>query len=345
MRGALALFLLLALSFAKAEAQGLAHALYLQGERVWVGGEIKGKPFIAVLGGGRWQGNAPGAVHFLGPGLFAGAIEKDAALAYLNQEGKPKRIFRFGGPLEEVAKAAFPTDGRVLLVGDAEGHFFGQNHGGRDLFWAWVEDGRVRKSATWGTSDDDVLTHAVRAPDGGFYLAGYQMTNEDCIRVSERGFVLRLDPEGELAWFWRFGFEASSRPTALLAGEDGVWVAGNTDGSLFGAHSGGDDVFLLFLSPDGRAQVRTQWGGELTDLAKRLLRFEGALWLLGERATNENGFAPFLARLDLQGLPEKWVPVSKEAHAVDLAAAEHALWVLYNTPEGFSLIRLEEAIR
>ncbi len=345
MRSALALFLLASLAFARAGNLEHAYALTLQGDRVWVGGEAGGKPFVAVLGTGRWQGEVPGAVRFLGTQLLAGVFEKDAALAYLDPKGRPRQTFRFGGPLEEVAKAAFPVGGRVLLVGDAEGRFFGQNHGGRDLFWAWVEGGRIQKSATWGTSDDDVLTHAVRAPDGGFYLAGYQMTNEDCIRVSERGFVLRLDPEGRPAWIWRFGFEASSRPTALLAEQEGVWIAGNTDGPLFGAHAGGDDIFLLFLDRSGRAQQRTQWGSPRTDLATRLLRTPNGRYLLGESAGGlfgaPAGFHPFLARIGETGRPllGRYLNAPPQSHPADAHAAEGSVWVLLNTPKGFRVLR------
>ncbi|GEM_PF-4645720 len=71
-----------------------------------------------------------------------------------------------------------------------------------------------------------MLTAAAPDGAGGVYLAGYSDVDEDCRRVSERGFVLRYGPTGELAWAYRWGLDVASRPVALAADGEGVWVLG-----------------------------------------------------------------------------------------------------------------------
>ena len=334
---------------------GRGYALYASPTLLLVAGEASGHPFLARLEPGpptRWRVEGSGRASALTHGWWAGTLDGDAVLGRLKRDGTPGDTLRFGGPLREEAVALVRAPGgRLALAGNAEGHAFGRNQGGQDIFLLLLQGERVVRSLTWGTDDDDVLTALSPAPDGGLYLAGYQMTAEDCIRVSERGFVLRADPSGRIEWIHRFSFEASSRPTALAADAGGVWVAGNTDGPLFGTARGGDDIFLLRLDARGRAQSAAQWGSDRTDLARALLATDEGLLLLGETAGTlfeaTQGFTPFLALLDPEGRPRFGRTLKGETpeHAVALARRHRTLWVLTNTPASYRLRALPWPIR
>ena len=296
---------------------------------LWLGGEDAGRPYIKRYGAAQpaWRGEAPGRVLALAPGYAAGSLAEDAALFVLDAKGQPIRSITAGGKLKEEAKALALFGGRVYLAGDAEGGFFGKNQGGQDVFIAWVE-GDELVGTLLGTSDDDYLT-ALAAGEDGLFLAGYHQVNEDCIRVAERGFVFKLDGAGKVQPVFWFGYEASSRPTALLYREGALWVAGQTDGPLFGEHRGGDDVFVLKLSPSGEVLYATQWGSELSDLVSKLVAHEGRLYLVGSVA--KGGYRPFVARLDEKGRPVAKVTLPQRGVVKDAAVFAGKLYLLTTT--------------
>ncbi|ADR35519.1 hypothetical protein Ocepr_0055 [Oceanithermus profundus DSM 14977] len=256
--------------------------------------------------------------------------QTDAWLARLDDAGRLVWQARVGGRLTDEARALAPApDGGVYLAGFGEGRVFGPGAGGRDAFVArFAADGRRLWGAQWGTDDDDVLTAAAPDGAGGVYLDGYSDVDEDCRRVSERGFVLRYGPTGELAWAYRWGLDAASRPVALAADGAGVWVLGQTDGSLYGAFAGGRDAFVLRLTADGAPAGGVQWGSPAADLPYALARdVDGTLWAAGATAgalfaASAGGFDAFLARLDPAGRPawgwQAGTPARDEARALGL---------------------------
>jgi hypothetical protein len=282
-----------------------------------------------------------GGVHALAPGYAAGEAEGDVALWKLQADSSPAPVLRLGGPLQERATGIVRTGQALVLAGDAGGTYFGPSRGGRDLFALWVDErtGAVTTRVHWGSDNDDVLTAVSPAPDGSVYLAGYEEVNEDCIRVAERGFVLRVGPGG-LLWAYRFGFEAASRPVTLLSDESGLWVAGQTDGPLFADAKGGDDIFVLHLDPEGRVLSQAQWGSPLSDLAVNLLTGPAGLrYLALERADERGAFIPELVRLDPRGQARARVRLAGPAHARLRVAKRQrqTLWLLFNTPSNFTL--------
>ncbi|WP_456476499.1 hypothetical protein [Oceanithermus sp.] len=293
-----------------------------------------------------WQSGWPGlerayAVEALPDGYaWAGTVsagapdamraQTDGLLVRMTAEGAVAWRATVGGPLTDEARALAPAQaGGLYLAGQVEGRVYAPGAGGNDVFLTRFDtDGRELWGVQWGTDDDDYLTAAAPDGAGGVYLAGYSDVDEDCRRVSERGFVLHYGPNGELVWVYRWGFDAASRPVALAADGEGVWVLGQTDGSLYGAFGGGRDVFLLHLSAGGAPGAGVQWGSGEADLPHALVRAaDGTLWVAGATAgalfgPSAGGFDAFAARLDASGRPQTgWqtgTPARDEALALAL---------------------------
>ena len=336
-------------------------AYALAGGRVagWTAGDLFGAAggvdvFVARPdGAGGWQSGWPGlerayAALEAGSGLFlagtlaAGAdalrAQTDALLLRLDGQGRVVWRARVGGRLKDAGRALAPApkDG-VYLAGDGEGRVFGPGRGGRDVFVARFDAAGERLwGAQWGSDDDDFLTAAAPDGAGGVYLAGFSDVDEDCRRVSERGFLLRYAASGELLWAYRWGFGAASRPAALAAAPGGVWVLGQTDGALYGPFAGGRDVFVVFVAASGEPRGGVQWGSPAADLAHALVRDEdGRLWAAGATAGRlfaepRGAFDAFAARLDASGRPQAgWqggTPARDEALALE-ARPDGSVWL------------------
>ena len=237
--------------------------------------------------------------------------QTDAVIARMDNDNNLIWKRRLGGPLRDEGRALAPAPaGGVYLAGSGEGRIFTAGKGGRDVFVARFDSaGKQIWGVQWGGSNDDYLSAAAPDGAGGVYLAGYSDVDEDCRRVSERGFLLRFSADGDLLWSYRWGYDAATRPTALAGDKNGVWVAGATDGSLYADFAGGGrDVFVAFLSAKGELKIKAQWGSPAADIPHAAVLAAGRLYLAGATsgnlfAENAGGYDAFVASLSPKGLP------------------------------------------
>ncbi len=257
--------------------------------------------FAARVGG-------PGAVRALDAAgdYWAGEAAGQAALG---RWGEPP-LWRLGAAVRSRAVGIWTEGARAWVAGTLEGPRPDPLLGGSDLFLAEVDlkSGATLALHRFGTGDDDHATAFVHDREGGFWLAGYLEVNEDCIRVSERAFLYRLDPAGRVRARHLFGFAASSRARALLPLPGGAVLAGSTDGALFGPAAGGDDLFLVRFDTRARPLAQVQFGTPLSDLPRALARGRKGLWLAGASAgglagANRGGFDAFWLRVGEGGKP------------------------------------------
>ena len=287
---------------------------------------------IAPAPSGYYLGGTVGA-----PAKDAMRAQTDALLVRLDGAGKQLWRARVGGPLKDQGRALAPApEGGVYLAGFGDGRIFSAGSGGSDVFVArFSASGSRLWGVQWGSDNNDFLTTAAPDGAGGVYLAGFSDVDEDCRRVSERGFVLRYSAAGELLWEYRWGYDAATRPTALAAAPGGVWVLGQTDGSLYGPFNGGRDVFAVFLSATGKPTVAAQWGSTAADLPQAAVYSGGRLYVAGATAGRlfadcAGGYDAFAAALDPRtGRPQSgWQagsPSRDQAQALALTPAGELL--------------------
>ncbi|WP_457630901.1 hypothetical protein [Oceanithermus sp.] len=274
------------------------------------------------------------------PATDAMRSQTDAWLVRLDGTGRLVWQARVGGSLKDEARALAPApNGGVYLAGSGEGRVFRLGAGGRDAIVArFSASGERLWGAQWGTDDDDFVTAAAPDGAGGVYLAGYSDVDEDCRRVSERGFLLHYSATGELLWSHRWGTDAATRPKALLPAAGGVWVFGETDGALYGPYAGGWDIFAVFASGPGNLQRGTQWGGSSAERVNAVVLdpSSGSFWIAGATASDDlfgktsGGYDAMVVMLNSNATPGwAWLrgsPADDEAYGL-ACDGQGDLWV------------------
>ncbi len=110
----------------------------------------------------------------------------------------------------------------------------------------------VTPLATTGT---DVITALAVDADDTVYAAGYTygaFLGQQNVGKAD-GFVAKIGKDGGLAWLQQIGSTENDQLTSIALGPDGgIYVAGLTEGSLFGHNNaGGSDVVVAKLSSTG----------------------------------------------------------------------------------------------
>lgn len=277
-----------------------------------------GEPRAAVhrlVGAQRGGGDAFGAVRFeaVWPGIDV-VVRSDpeagaaGALAYDLHVAPGAELSRAVLRVEGAASVTLLDDGQLEIVGTAEDG---------------VDPLRLvqRAPVSWNlAADGGKQSVHVRFSDLGAGRFGFVATARETTRP------LVVDPG--FTWVGYLGRNASDRIEAVAVREDGVWVTGFAGSSLFpttpGAwrETGGRDVFVSKLSPDGRELLwSTFFGGTQADVGRAIdVAPDGSVWFGGNTSSTDlpvtadavqpvfGGYGPllaigdgFLARLSADG--------------------------------------------
>ncbi|MEO0211596.1 MAG: hypothetical protein ABIN66_07050, partial [candidate division WOR-3 bacterium] len=122
-------------------------------------------------------------------------------------------------------------------------------------------DGSLAWARTFGGTASDYAYSIIQTTDGGYAVAGETWS----FASGYADFlVLKLNPDGSLAWARTFGGTNNDLAFSITQTSDGGYaVAGYT--SSFGA--GGYDFLVLKLNPDGSLAWARTFGGTNNDLA------------------------------------------------------------------------------
>ena len=212
----------------------------------------------------------------------------DAWLARFDGAGHPNWLVQFGSSMEDrPLAAASDGSGGVYLSGSTQGHLGGTNPkpGTYDAWLARFDNtGKQAWIVQLGTTADDQAYAAAADGAGGVYVAG--RTNLDLAGPSA-GFMdawlARYDGTGTLVWIRQFGSSESDIVMAALAdGAGGVYLAGDTNGSLGAPNAGfGDPWFARYDAIGNQLWIR-QIGTDFFDGAHALApNGAGGIFLTG----------------------------------------------------------------
>lgn len=222
--------------------------------------------------------------------VFVRVYESDGTVAWDNQFGTPQH--------DTVRALAFDDNGALYVTGQTKGNLFGTSAGGDDCFLRkYNVDGSVAWEKQFGVPGTDVAYGVATDRNGNVYVVGETKgnlfgTNPDSTVFDI--FVAKYTSTGTLAWGKQFGKAGDDRAFNVAVNSAGiVFVAGTTTSDLFSTSKGGQDLFLMALSPegsliygrqDGTSQDENYFGGlAVTD--------SGEVYLAGSTGGAFDGYA------------------------------------------------------
>ncbi len=156
---------------------------------------------------------------------------------------------------EKAYGVAVASDGSVYVTGYTHGAFTGNTNAGNiDAFLAKYDaDGALQWVEQFGGANYD-YGYTVTTLDGDVYVAGYTNSPLTGHQGSYDAFLAKYDADGNQIWLKPFGSAGNEYAQGLAARGSLIFVAGYTDGDMFGAtNQGGRDIFLAAFDTGGNA--------------------------------------------------------------------------------------------
>jgi len=222
---------------------------------------------------------------FLGQTNYGGV---DSFVVKFDANGKLLWVRQFGSTQEDITSGvSVATDGTIWVAGQTRGGLGGQhNAGGSDGFVVALSSaGDIQRTALLGTNAEDNVTAIISTIDGSILVAGgtWQSLQGRAYNGGGDAYVAKLSTHGEIQWTRLFGSGAFDTATSLGIASDGaIYVAGITTGTLEGQTiSGGQDMFVMRLTPEGERQWLRQLGSKATDAVTSLVVLSDNSVMLG----------------------------------------------------------------
>ena len=143
-----------------------------------------------------------------------------------------------------------------------------------------VQFGGPDFDAAWSVSKDNEDIYLVGETDGVF--------DENNNLFGINIYVRKLDRTGTVAWIREFGTSENDRVRGVSADKEGIYVAGNTRGSLGGANAGESDVFIRKYNRSGDIEWTRQFGTAGADIARSVAANGEAVYLVGMTQGNSD---------------------------------------------------------
>jgi hypothetical protein len=193
----------------------------------------------------------------------------DAFIIKYDSNGEEIWTRQFGTEGEDSAQGvSVDSSGGVYVVGHTTGTLPDQTREGEggeeDAFIIkYDSNGEEIWTRQFGTSGADFVT-GVSADSSGVYVVGWTVgtfpdqTNEGDLDA----FIIKYDSNGEEIWTRQFGTPQLDTASGVsVDSSDGVYVAGDTEGTLPGETSEGDlDAFIIKYNSDGEEIWTRQFG-------------------------------------------------------------------------------------
>jgi hypothetical protein len=134
----------------------------------------------------------------------------------------------------------------------------------------------------------DGASAIARDSSGNLYVVGQvggPLTDESESAASaglDDGFVRKYGAAGNLIWSRQFGTSQTDIARAVAADDSGIYVAGETSGSLYASIGGVRDAFLVKYSPAGTVSWTRQFGTAGSDVARGVAVDSTGVYVVGD---------------------------------------------------------------
>jgi len=165
----------------------------------------------------------------------------DSYLVKLDKSGKKLWFKTFGGKDDEIAEDIIATDDGYILVGSTDS--FGLNY--KNVYIIRTDkDGKKLWERTYGGNYDDEGFAIVKAPDGGYVVAGKTQTRRNGTDL----YLIKIDEKGKLKWERTYGGKEDDSAYDIVATDDGYLIVGTKQPDL----TRYNDVWVLKVDLKGK---------------------------------------------------------------------------------------------
>ena len=165
----------------------------------------------------------------------------DAYIVKLDKTGKKVWFNAYGGKDDEIAEDIIATDDGYILAGSTDS--FGLNY--KDVYVVRTDkEGNKLWERKYGGHYDDEAYAIVKAPDGGYVIAGKTQTRRNGTDL----YLIKIDEEGRLKWERTYGGEEDDAAYDIAAEDDGYIIVGTRQPDL----TRYNDVWVLKVDLKGK---------------------------------------------------------------------------------------------
>ncbi|GAB3202368.1 hypothetical protein ABID22_002661 [Pontibacter aydingkolensis] len=215
----------------------------------------------------------------------------------LNADGTKAWDRTYGGDKDDHLSSVISTpDGGFLLGGSSYSGSSGEkSEEARGLRDYWIvklyADGTKAWDKTYGGSGDDFSPVLTVSQDGNYLIAGNSNSSSDGDKTeTNKGsydyWIIKVDTNGNKIWDKTYGGNGYDYyPTLAISPDGAILLGGFTDSGIGGdktdALKGGEDYWVLKLSPDGTKMWDKSYGGPNQDWLKSIVVTADGGYLLG----------------------------------------------------------------
>jgi hypothetical protein len=236
---------------------------------------------------------------------------QDAFISSFNSKGQELWKKQFGTSPDTYSKSIAATQSGIYVVGYTNGTFPGQSNSGLiDAFITKFDsNGNIIWTKQFGSDTND-YAYAVSVNSTGIYVSGTTYGNMlNQINTGGSGvFLCKFDFNGNIVWTRQLGSELNDYCYSVFADEQGVYVAGITNGTLAPyCGLGGSDGFVYKFDGNGNIVWMQQFGSASNDYANAVTADANGIYVLGitygqmTDTKNSGGSDVFLVKFDQSG--------------------------------------------
>lgn len=194
----------------------------------------------------------------------------DGFLRRYDQSGSPVWTRQLGSDGHDDVAGVAVSGSAIYVAGTAHGALPGQTDSGTaDAFVARYDaSGILIWTRQFDTGLTDWATGVTTDFEGNVYVTGSTLGTfpGQTSSGARDAFVRRYDADGTLGWTRQFGTTKEEIAWDVTSDQHGVYVAGDTWGTLPGQAAGGKrDGFVRRFALDGKVQWTVQFGGAAND--------------------------------------------------------------------------------